>query len=88
MPRDKIPVGRTLICNPSYLRRIDPIWVHGPVPPRFWEDPAKRRDYLLWLGCKRKFRYMEDWYRLSFHRISRHHPSGPVQYWRGSPTVA
>ena len=51
----KIPVGRTPICNPSYLRRIDPIWVHGPVPPRFWEDPANRRDYLLWLGASSSF---------------------------------
>jgi hypothetical protein len=62
MAPKKKPVDRTPICDPAYLRRIDPVWMFGPVPRHFWEDVAHRRDYLLWLGYKLRFRDMEDWY--------------------------
>ena len=32
MARTKKPVDRTPICDPAYLRRIDPLWMPGPVP--------------------------------------------------------
>ena len=32
------------------------MWIPGPVPPRFWEDRAHRRDYLLWLAQRFGFR--------------------------------
>jgi hypothetical protein len=85
MARNKKPVGRTPICDPAYLRRIDPVWMPGPVPPRFWEDPAHRRDYLLWVGHRLGFRYMEDWYRLSHDALKRNYGAGVAQsYWRAS----
>ena len=62
--RKKKPVDRTPICDPAYLRRIDPVWMPGPVPPRFWEDRTHRRDYLLWLADRVGLRTMEDFYRL------------------------
>jgi hypothetical protein len=50
MAAGKKPVDRTPICAPSYLRRIDPICVHGRVLNGFWRDRSNRRDFLLWLG--------------------------------------
>ncbi|MGA2620744.1 MAG: hypothetical protein ABSF26_24230 [Thermoguttaceae bacterium] len=83
----KKPVDRTPICDPAYLRRIDPIWVHNRVPKGFWSDPHHRRDFLLWIGKKLRFRYMRDWYKLSFPRRGRF-PYGPRYFWRGSPIEA
>ena len=65
MARKKKPVDRTPLCDPAYLRRIDPVWLIGRVPPRFWEDGTHRRDYLLWFARRVGFRTMEDLYRLN-----------------------
>jgi hypothetical protein len=35
MAPKKKPVDRTPICDPAYLRRIDPVWIPGRVPRRF-----------------------------------------------------
>ena len=51
----KKAVGRTLICPQSYVRRIDPIWVFGPVPRGFWHDQTNRRNYLVWLCTNSSF---------------------------------
>jgi hypothetical protein len=89
MAPDKKPVGRTPICEPSYLRRIDPIWVHGPVPNRFWHDKSHRRDYLLWLGHKLRFKWMPDWYKLTYEDARRNCGSGVIsQYWDYSEVEA
>jgi hypothetical protein len=85
MPGRLKPVGRTPICTPSRLRRIDPIWVFGPVPQRYWSDPEHRLDYMLWLGHKLRFRWMEDYYRLSHEDIKRHRGAGlATRYWNAS----
>jgi len=62
--RKKKPVDRTPICDPAYLRRIDPVWMPGPVPPCFWQGRAHRRDYLLWFSDRVGLRTMEDLYQL------------------------
>jgi hypothetical protein len=86
MPRRKIPVGKQPICDPAYIRRIDPIWMPGPVPMRFWQDQAHRRDFLLWLGHKLHFQYMEDYYQLTADLFSENYGGGVLScYWRGSP---
>ncbi len=64
MARKKKPVDRTPICDPAYLRRIDPVWMPGPVPFRFWQDRTHRRDYLIWLAHRLGLRTMEDFYGL------------------------
>src|SRR5208282_4787659 len=69
--RKKIRVDRSPICDPAYLRRIDPVWMPGPVPARFWEDGANRRDYLLWSAHRLGFRTMEDLYRLKLRACYR-----------------
>ncbi|MGA2068396.1 MAG: hypothetical protein ABSG86_25710 [Thermoguttaceae bacterium] len=85
MAPGKKPVGRTPICDRAYVRRIDPVWLCGPVPHRFWQDPAHRRDYLLWLGHKLHFRYMEDYYRLIYEDLKRNCGDGlAVGYWNAS----
>ena len=89
MAPSKKPVGRTPICDPSYVRRIDPVWVPGPVPPRFWEDPANRCDFLLWLGHKLRFRYVEDWYKLNSKHLRGKYAGGlKNKYWHNSPIEA
>ena len=78
------PVGRTLICDPSYQRRIDPVWIPGRVPPRFWEDLGNRRDYMLWLARKLRFRWMSDWYKVTSDDLKRNGGSPINHYWNGS----
>ena len=86
-PRKK-PVDRTPICDPACLRRIDPVWMPGPVPRHFWEDPSHRRDYLLWLGYKLRYRNMEDWYRLTAKVVQENRGTMPLRYWRSSAIEA
>jgi hypothetical protein len=62
--RKKKPVDGTPICDPAYLRRIDPVWMPGPVPFRFWQDRTHRHDYLIWLAHRLGLRTMEDFYGL------------------------
>ena len=83
------PVDDSPICDEAYLRRIDPVWMPGPVPPRFWEDRAHRRDYLLWLAGRLRFRHMQDFYRLTSETIVRNRGKTPVHnYWRYAPICA
>ena len=85
MAAKKKPVGRSPICSAEYLRQIDPIWVYGPVPNRFWQEESHRRDYLLWLGQKLRFRWMRDWYKISHEDVKRHHGAGLANtYWNAS----
>jgi hypothetical protein len=88
MPARKKPVDRVQICDPAYVRRIDPVWIPGPVPRRFWEEPRHRRDYLLWLGRKLGFRQMEDWYRLTAKAIGENRGSRLLQHWWSSAIEA
>jgi hypothetical protein len=39
------PAADQPICSADQVRRIDPLWVPGPVPSRFWEDRQNRRNY-------------------------------------------
>ena len=85
MPAITKLTGRTPIRSRSRLARIDPVWVHGAVPMHFWEDIAHRRDYLLWLAHKFHFRYMEDFYRLTYGDLRRNRGTGlGGNYWRTS----
>jgi hypothetical protein len=89
MARKKKPVDDTPICDPAYVRRIDPLWMPGPVRPRFWEDVTHRRDYLLWLVRRLRFRSMADIYRLKLSGDLRaNHGSGLGDYWSGSALAA
>ena len=88
MARKKKPVDRTPICDRAYQRRIDPLWMPGPVPPRFWEDRAHRRDYLLWSAWRLGLRKMADLYRLDLSRAAcRNYGRGMLQY-SGDSTLA
>ncbi len=80
----KKPVGRTPICDPAYQRRIDPVWAIGRVPPRFWQDPWNRRDYMLWLARKLRFRWMQDWYKVTYNALKKNGGSPVDHYWGGS----
>lgn len=84
-----MPVGNQPIAPNDRIWRIDPVWVHNPVPMGFWEEPENRRNYLLWLGHKLRYRRMRDWYRLKHEDMARN-SGGTVAnlYWRGSPIRA
>ena len=87
--RKKKPVDRTPICDPAYLRRIDPIWMPGPVPRHFWEVKRHRRDYLLWLAQRLGVRTMGDFYQLRLEAFYEQNFGGGVNhYWRQSPLKA
>lgn len=90
MARKLRPVDRTPICDPVYVRRIDPLWMPGRVPKYFWEDRAHRRDYLLWVADKLGFCTMQNFYRLElFPSIWRkYRGAGLNGYWHGSPLAA
>ncbi len=88
MARMKKPVDGSPICDAAYLRQIDPVWIPGPVPRHFWEDVANRRDYLLWLGHKLRFRCMEDWYRLTAKDVAENRGSRLLRYWQSSAIEA
>jgi hypothetical protein len=89
MAQKKKPVDGSPICDPACLRRIDPIWIPGRVPRRFWEDVKHRRDYLLWLAGQLGFRTMEDFYRLEFRECRELNYSRVVTtMWRESTLEA
>ena len=88
MAQKKKPVDRAPICDPAYLRRIDPVWMPGPVPCYFWEDVAHRRDYLLWSADRLGLRTMEDLYRLQIPVCYADGGSGLRVYWGGSALEA
>jgi hypothetical protein len=82
----KKPVADQPICSDDDVRRIDPVWIPGPVPSRFWEDRQNRRNYLLWLGHRLGFRRMKDWYRLTRRDACCNHGGGLFKnYWPGFP---
>ena len=60
----------------------------GKVPPRFWQDWAHRRDYLLWLAKRLRFRGMADFYRLTFTICIRNYGGGLITYWGTSVLAA
>ncbi len=85
MVRKKKPVDDTPICDPAYVRRIDPVWIPGRVPHRYWQYPAHWRDYLLWLAHRLGFRRMADFYRLNLSKAARrNYGRGMVVYTGGS----
>jgi len=85
----KKPVDRTPICDPAYLRRIDPVWMPGPVPPCFWQDRAHRRDYLLWFSDRVGLRTMEDLYQLELSVCFKgNYGFGLFAYWGSSAVEA
>jgi hypothetical protein len=89
MTGKKRPVDRTPLCGPSYVRRIDPVWMPGPVLPRFWEDHVHRRDYLLWAARRLGLRSMEDLYRLRLTPcFKKNYGGGLTRYWGHSALAA
>ena len=89
MAPKKKPIDRTPLCGQAYLRRIDPIWMPGPVLPRFWEDNVHRRDYLLWAAHRLGLRTMKDLYRLRLTPcFKKNYGAGLVRYWGHSALVA
>ncbi len=65
------------------------MWIPGPVPPRFWEDRAHRRDYLLWLAQRFDFRTLEDLYGLELTAsFPRNYGGGLKKYWGQSALEA
>ena len=82
MARKLKPVDDSPICHPAYFKRIDPVWMPGPVPPRYWEDRDHPRKYLFWLANRLGFRVMADFYKLDLSRVwHRHRGAGLVRYW-------
>ena len=73
MARKLKPVDDSPICDPAYVRRIDSVWIPGRVAFRFWQDPANRRDYLLWLANRLGYRRMTDLYRLKLSKTATPH---------------
>jgi hypothetical protein len=51
----------------------DQPWLCGPVPYGFWTDPENRLAYILWLGKKKRFKKMEDWYRIMAADFNQNH---------------
>ena len=89
MAGKKRPIDGTLFCGQAYLRRIDPIWMPGPVLPRFWEDHVHRRDYLLWAAHRLGLRTMQDLYRLRLTPcFKKNYGAGLIRYWGRSALVA
>ena len=85
MAHKKKPVDDTPICDLAYARRIDPLWMPGRVPLRFWEDETHRRDYLLWLAYRLGFRSMEDFYGLKLtEACRRNYGRTLLSYWGDS----
>ncbi len=86
---NKKRVGEQPICSERRIKLIDPIWRFGRVPGCFWNELENRRDYLLWLGQKLRFRRMKHWYRLTHADILSHGGGGLANvYWHGSPVCA
>lgn len=83
----KKAVGHTEICPESYVRKIDPVWLFGPVPHGFWREQVNRRNYLLWLARKLRFRWMEDFYRITHEDVKRHCGQGLAQSAWGASAV-
>lgn len=84
----KITVGRQRICSERTIKLIDPVWMPGLVPFRFWQDRNNRRNYLLWLGHRLGFRRMEDWYKIRHEFIRQDHGAGlSFAYWNSSAIV-
>ena len=77
----KKPVGNQPICSERTARLIDPVWVVGRVPMRFWEEKQNRRNYLLWLAYKLRFRRMADWYRITTDDFKRNRGRRLLDYW-------
>ncbi|HVC93275.1 MAG TPA: hypothetical protein VND64_06265 [Pirellulales bacterium] len=65
------------------------IWLDGPVPPGYWQDPRNRRRYVCWLGQRLRFRKLEDWHKISTADFKRNHGAGLLQsHYRDSAIAA
>ena len=84
----KKPVDNRPLCSERTILKIDPIWVPGRVPPRFWEDRQNRRNYLLWVGWKARFRKAVDWYRLSHQQLRKNRGGSILKCYNDSPALA
>ena len=77
------------ICDPEYLRQIDPVWTRGNVPSGFWKKPAHRRDYLMWLADRLGFHRMADFYRMKvWNDFPRNFGNTLLGYWHCSALEA
>lgn len=89
LPIGKKTVGKQPIGFQRRIKRIDPIWCFGRVPTGFWEELENRRDFLLWVGHRLRFRRMEDWYRLRYQDfLDAGRSSVADLFWHGSPIEA
>jgi hypothetical protein len=87
--RRKKAVGRQLIYTERQIKLINPVWCSGPVPKEFWKNDDNQRNYLLWLAQRLQYRYMEDWYRVSYDDFGNNHGSAILtKYYGGSPLTA
>ncbi len=76
----KRPVSQTAL--------LGPIWLDGPVPAGFWQDPRNRLRYVLWLGKKLQFKRPEDWYKITTADFARNHGGGLLHLYRASAIAA
>ena len=92
MAPKKKPVDETPICDPAYVRRIDPDMTgsHGfsRLPDGFWDSLANRRSYLDWLGERLGFRCLDDWYEVTVYDFLRNKGIGLIHRCRVSPAAA
>lgn len=65
------------------------IWLYGPVPKLYWDDPKHRKNYFEWVTQILKIEKDEDWYKLSQDQIlSLSGASTVLSYYGGSFAAA
>ena len=64
-------------------------WRFTSVPQSFWQSPANRRNYMLWLGEQLGFRTSRDWRKLNREHFYKFEGSGLfVTHYHGSTQQA
>lgn len=64
-------------------------WRFVSVPKGFWDKPANRRRYFVWLGEQLGIRTLDDWYRVNSQMIEHNYGRGLKQLvFGGSPSRA
>ena len=61
-------------------------WKFKQVPDGFWNDKNNQKKYTEWLGKKKGYEKLDDWYQISYKNIYDNHGSGLLKnYYNGSP---
>jgi hypothetical protein len=71
-----------------YPRRDWKPWLMHKTPQRFWTDPAHRHAYMRWLGRRRGFRSINDWYKLRKADVLATGGSGLLANYFGNSIIA